>query len=147
MDKYLFIAGMEKCGTTALASWLVAEGLAEYLVPGTKEPYIFARTDFAATSPGVGKMGIWRLDASVGYALNPGAIARMPEHFTRIVLCFRNPWERTWSSYKMAKARATKNKDWENRLAQDSNKNDLSVEQILRIHYPDKLHNILKKYQ
>lgn len=102
MDKFLFIGGMQKCGTTALAAWLVDEGLAEYLVPGMKEPHLFARADYAGVPAGSGS-GLWRLDASMGYAHNPAALARMPKDATKAVLCFRNPWERTWSAYKMNK--------------------------------------------
>lgn len=92
MDKHLFIVGLPKCGTTALASWLVMEGIAEYLVPGVKEPYLYARSDFGKFSiPGGGVQGLWRLDASVGYASNPFALHNMPEHFTKIILCVRNP--------------------------------------------------------
>lgn len=49
-DKYLFISGMPKCGTTALAAWLVEQGLADYLIPGMKETQIYARTDFDAVA-------------------------------------------------------------------------------------------------
>ncbi|MDR2165346.1 MAG: hypothetical protein LBO79_06965 [Zoogloeaceae bacterium] len=103
MNKHLFIAGMEKCGTTALASWFVNQGLAEFLVPNIKEPYIYARTDFGSFPLGGNYKKDWLLDASVGYSRNPAAIARMPEHDCRVVLCFRNPWERTWSAYRMYK--------------------------------------------
>lgn len=115
MEKYLFIAGMPKCGTTALAHWLVKEEIAEYLVHNTKEPYIYARSDFGRFSipPGSGR-GLWRLDASVGYALNRNAINNMPEHLTKIIICIRNPFERAWSNYKMHKFFTIKNNNWKN---------------------------------
>ncbi|MDH1674376.1 sulfotransferase domain-containing protein [Comamonas aquatica] len=113
MDKHLFIAGLPKCGTTALAAWLVKNGVAEYLVPSVKEPYIYARSDFGRFAiPNGSGQDIWRLDASVGYAFNPFAIRNMPEHFTKIIICVRNPWERLWSSYKMLKLLALENKEW-----------------------------------
>ena len=93
----LFIAGIEKCGTTSLADWFVANGLAQYRVPGIKEPYSYAFGDVPGSrgllSPGV------LLDASAGYAFNPQAIARMPEHNTKIILCLRNHFERCFSAY------------------------------------------------
>ncbi|GHU36706.1 hypothetical protein AGMMS50256_33690 [Betaproteobacteria bacterium] len=46
MNKHLFISGMVKCGTTALAAWFIKQGLAEYLVPNTKEPNIYSYIDF-----------------------------------------------------------------------------------------------------
>lgn len=102
MDKFLFMPGMQKCGTTALAAWLVDEGLAEYLVPGVKEPHLFARADYSPVPAGSGS-GLWRLDASMGYSHYRHAFARMPKRTAKVVLCFRNPWERMWSAYKMNK--------------------------------------------
>ncbi len=94
----LFIAGIEKCGTTSLADWLVANGLAEHRVPGIKEPYSYAFGDTPA-SHGLMLPGVL-LDASVGYAFNPHAIARMPQHNTKVVLCFRNHFDRCFSAYR-----------------------------------------------
>ena len=39
------------------------------------------------------------LDASAGYAFNPQAIARMPEHGTKVILCLRNHFDRCFSAY------------------------------------------------
>lgn len=104
MDKFLFIAGMAKCGTTALAQWLRGQGIAEYLIPGVKEPFIFSRFDFdsAPIKPAVNS-NLWRMDASVGYALNEKFVYNLPKESTRIILCFRNPWKRVWSNYRMLK--------------------------------------------
>lgn len=113
MEKYLFIAGMPKCGTTALATWLVDNNIAEYLIPGMKEPNLYSRSDFGKfpIPPGVDRKK-WRLDASGSYGLNKRALSNMPEHFTKIIVCIRNHWERTWSNYKMFKLMATKNREW-----------------------------------
>lgn len=147
MNKHLFIGGMEKCGTTALASWLVAQGIAEYLVPGMKEPNFYARTDFAALSIGSPyRHDAWRLDASVGYALNPDAIARMPEHFTRMILCFRNPWERTWSAYKMKKAYALGHKDLRERVKKEFPLNHMELQDMMYFHYSSKLRKTIDFY-
>ncbi|MBB4724493.1 hypothetical protein [Xanthomonas euvesicatoria] len=101
---YIFLAGMAKCGTTPLAGWLTKNGIAKYLVEDIKEPhgYLFPGTQPQLPTPA--KLA-W-LDASSGYALSPYAISRLPEHGTRIVLCLRNPFERTWSSYRMNKINA-----------------------------------------
>lgn len=97
----IFIAGMEKCGTSALYAWMVANGLAEERVPGVKEPYLYAND--APHPPRTRTSSLPLLDASVGYAGNAAVVARMPEYDTRIVLCLRNQLERTWSAYKMKK--------------------------------------------
>lgn len=113
MEKYLFIAGMPKCGTTALATWLVDNNIAEYLIPGMKEPNLYSRSDFGKFPIPSGKNEKkWRLDASNSYGLNKNALSNMPEHFTKIIVCIRNHWERTWSNYKMFKLMTTKNKEW-----------------------------------
>lgn len=93
----LFIAGIEKAGTTSLADWLVTNSLAEYRVPGIKEPYSYASGD-VSSPPDLMPTGVL-LDASVGYAFDPNAIARMPEHHTKVILCFRNHFDRCFSAY------------------------------------------------
>lgn len=98
---FIFIVGMEKCGTTALANWLVHQQLAQYLVPGVKEPHLFSRPDSRPTLPASGELP-W-LDASTSYAHNPHAIAQLPAHHSKIVLCLRNPLQRAWSAYRMKK--------------------------------------------
>lgn len=96
--KHIFIAGMPKCGTTALADWMVVNGLATYRVPNVKEPYLYANED---PHPPIPETSLPLLDASPVYASNPGAIQRMPGDGTRIVVCLRNQFDRMWSSYKM----------------------------------------------
>ncbi|MCC4599628.1 hypothetical protein [Xanthomonas melonis] len=102
--EYIFLSGMEKCGTTSLAGWLTKNGIAEYLVEDIKEPHGYLISGIQPSMPAQAKLP-W-LDASTGYSLNPYAISRLPEHGTRIVLCLRNPFERTWSSYRMKKINA-----------------------------------------
>ena len=138
MDKHIFIVGLPKCGTTALAAWLVKERVAEYLIPGVKEPYLYARSDFGRFAIPSGNEGnLWRLDASVGYSSNPFAIRNMPEHFTKIVICVRNPWERLWSNYKMLKLLAMESREWRGIGVNDfpdakgSKKNDIGRHQRL----------------
>lgn len=113
MEKYLFIAGMPKCGTTSLATWLVENDIAEYFIPGMKEPNLYSRSDFGKFPLPYGNGSKkWRLDASNSYGLNRYAVNNMPEHFTRIIVCIKNHWERTWSNYKMFKLMAQNNKEW-----------------------------------
>lgn len=99
---YIFIAGTDKSGTTALASWLGNNGIARFVLPGIKEPYTYLSEGAARALPA----DLPWLDASVNYAISPHVIARLPEHRTKIVLCFRNPLERAWSSYRMKKIAA-----------------------------------------
>lgn len=97
--RHLFISGIEKCGTSALAEWFVSNGLARYRVPGVKEPYLYAwQGESETTGSSVDRPGVL-LDASVGYAFNPAAIERMPQRDTRIILCLRNHFERCYSVY------------------------------------------------
>jgi len=97
----IFIAGMEKCGTTALSEWMVTNGLAEDRVRGQKEPFLYANDEPHPAR--FRRSSLPLLDASVGYAAVPHIVQRLPEHDTRIVICLRNQLERTWSSYKMKK--------------------------------------------
>lgn len=104
----LFIAGIEKCGTTSLADWLVTNCLAKYRVPGIKEPYSYAFGD-ASINHGLMPPGVV-LDASVGYGLNPQAISRMPQHNTKVILCFRNHFDRCFSAYSFFQTIARRDK-------------------------------------
>lgn len=92
----LFIAGMEKSGTTSLADWLVSNRIARYLVPGIKEPYAYAENGTPPPPPLPGEIV---LDASTGYALTPPAIEKMPEHGSKVILCIRNYQARCFSAY------------------------------------------------
>lgn len=105
--KYIFIAGMEKCGTTALAEWFIEERLAQYLVPERKEPFLFAPYSFPSN---VNVSDGPYLDASIGYTTSVDAISKMPHHQCKILLCLRNQFERAWSSFKMKKAMALRDK-------------------------------------
>ncbi|WP_213876097.1 hypothetical protein [Pseudomonas sp. dw_358] len=97
----VFIAGFEKCGTTALADWVLLNGLAEHRVPGKKEPHLYANDEPHPIRLRTSTLPL--MDASVGYATDPAAIGRLPQHDTRIVLCLRGQFERLWSAYKMMK--------------------------------------------
>ena len=120
----IFIAGIEKCGTTALSEWMVSNGLAEDRVPGEKEPFLYANDEPHPARARRGALPL--LDASVGYAAVPHIVHRLPEHDTRIVLCLRNQLERTWSSYKMKK---------------------LLAKQLLDEAVPDEVFRYLKSFQ
>jgi hypothetical protein len=104
----LAIVGLSKCGTTALASYLVNHHAVELLVPGVKEPYLFAEHDYVppeslralALVPGPPR---WMLDASAGYATNAIALDRMYVSDPTVIACFRNPLERAYSAYRMHK--------------------------------------------
>ena len=98
---YIFLAGMEKSGTSALAGWLTSQGLARHMVSGRKESHQYVHTDFPPTPLAAGDCP-W-LDASVSYSVSPHAVNRLPEHGAKIALCLRNPLERTWSAYRMKK--------------------------------------------
>jgi hypothetical protein len=152
----VFIAGMEKCGTTALSEWMVTSGLAEDRVPGDKESYLYASNE-----PHPARLtasGLPLLDASVGYAENPAAIGRMPEYDTRIVLCLRNQFERTWSSYKMKKLARAKDEEVRNywlsyqsgtgdrRVIHEWGVSDESIHRINKRHFPRRSHGFIEQY-
>lgn len=99
---YIFIVGVQKSGTTALAGWLVDNDHARYAIPGAKEPSNYLRVGMPGPIPAP-QQGVALLDASTGYFGNAQVIARLPEHRTRIVVCLRNPLERMWSAYRMMK--------------------------------------------
>ena len=151
----IFIAGMEKCGTTTLADWLVKNNFADYLVPNIKEPYIYASEGQNLNS--YIRIGPPLLDASVWYSLNSSAIAKMPESNTKIIICFRNQFERTWSSYKFKKI-AVKHQEAAGLLLDgfptqsESSKyyqaDDLLgyLKFITKAHYPTKLNQYIEKY-
>ena len=98
----VFIAGMDKCGTTALSEWVVANDLAEDRVPGIKEPALYVSDE---PHPGKFRVRSGRplLDATVAYSKSADYIRLLPEQETRIVICWRNQLDRSWSLYKMLK--------------------------------------------
>lgn len=154
--KHVFITGMEKCGTTALSEWMVTSGLAEDRVPGEKEPFLYANDDPHPVH--LRTSGLPLLDASVGYAMNPAALARMPERDTRLVLCLRNQFERTWSSYKMWKLAGRDDKQindyflsFQSGAGTGRNPRDVAaarefVHEVNRKHYPRRSHHFIERY-
>lgn len=107
IPEFVFVTGVPKGGTTALAGWLVRSGLATYAVPGTKEPATYLRSPtsfFPPAPPAPG--GLPLLDATPMYFGNARAVGRLPDQYTRIAVCLRNPLERTWSDYRMRKVLA-----------------------------------------
>ncbi|WP_211258144.1 hypothetical protein [Stenotrophomonas daejeonensis] len=100
---YIFVVGVAKAGTTALAGWLVKNGFATYAIPGIKEPCSYLGSPNHAPPPPPPLDSPPLLDASVAYFANSQVTARLPGHGTRIVLCLRNAFERTWSDYRMKK--------------------------------------------
>jgi hypothetical protein len=80
---------------------MVHNGLAQDREPGIKEPALFVNDDPHPAR--IYSSDLPLLDATVGYACNPDAIRRLPEHGTHIVVCVRNPLDRCWSDYKMLK--------------------------------------------
>ncbi|GAB3379286.1 hypothetical protein [Massilia agri] len=151
----VFIAGMEKCGTTALSEWMVNSGLAEDRVPGIKEPYLYANDmPHPARMPG---SGLPLLDASVGYAMNAAVVRRLPEYDTRLVLCLRNQFERTWSSYKMKKLMASGGREVEQYFSSyergvanavpHGDRPDEDLHRITRTFFPRRSHSFVERYE
>lgn len=96
---FIFILGMEKSATTALAHYLVSNFDVEYLDPGNKEPQFLLQQNF---SLGVNKSKMRLLDASVMYSQSGMALDKIPEN-SQSILCLRNSFERSWSAYQMHK--------------------------------------------
>jgi len=107
-NRLLVIAGMPKCGTTALAHYLVTNGHASLLVAGLKEPYLFAEHDYVPPES-VRPLSLhqgprsWLLDASSGYATNLTALDRIHLFDPNVIVCFRNQFARAYSTYRMYK--------------------------------------------
>lgn len=102
----LFILGFAKCGTTALADYMVKNDLAHYLIENVKEPHLYGSSDSWQNLNRevvnlISNDKLAYLDASVGYIINKAAIDRLPHHHTKIIICLRNQFQRTWSAYKM----------------------------------------------
>lgn len=153
----LFIAGIEKCGTTSLADWFVSNRVAQYRVPGIKEPYSYAVGD-VSVNHGLAPPGVL-LDASVGYSFNPRAIARMPEHNTKVILCLRNHFERCFSAYSFYRTIARRDKASATLLGttpaiaefsgRDEDDPELLFEilfHIFKLHSPAKSEGVLRGY-
>ena len=150
----VFIVGMEKCGTTALADWMVTSGLAQYRFPGVKEPYLYANDEAHPARSYSSSLPL--LDASVGYVGNPDAIRRLPEPNTRIVICLRNQFDRAWSAYKMLKVLGVdsaqtnsyfqSSKGRAQRLAHDSSEALNFVKGIVTKFFPRRSHGIVSHY-
>lgn len=152
--EYIFIAGMEKCGTTALAGWLTSSGVARYARKGVKEPYDYALPRVVNWPPSTD--GVPLLDASVGYALNERSIDALPEYSTKIVVCLRNPLERAWSAYQMYRMGAqnipssTEMGRQYNQLATGRSEGSLRMDEVLEHialkHYPRRSTAYVRKY-
>ncbi len=96
--------------TSALAAYLVENGYCDLLVGGIKEPSVFygdvplARTLVAERrATGAGRC---YLDASVSYIINPAALREIASACpdAKIIVCLRNPFQRTLSAYRFYKA-------------------------------------------
>jgi hypothetical protein len=93
----------------------------------------------------------------MGYSLNTSAISRLPENNTRIIICFRNQFERTWSSFKMMKI-AVKHEEASALLLHEfpthleTSKYYKQVDLlgylkfITKLHYPRKSNQFIEKY-
>lgn len=149
----IFIAGMQKCGTTSLAEWMVAQGLADYRVAGEKEPYLYANDEAHPARVTVSNLPL--LDASVSYAGNPDAIRRLPQYDTQIILCLRNQLDRIWSAYKMCRLLGVDNaqsnayfSSFQPLTSNGRNTGDqLNFERMtIKKHYPRRSHGFVDHY-
>ncbi len=158
----VFIAGMDKCGTTALSEWMIANGLAEDRVPGEKEPALYVSDE-----PHPGKLrqagNVPLLDATVAYSKSADYIGRLPEHNTKIVICWRNQFERSWSLYKMLKLTGKKSAPIDEYFLSPMVNRNASLEiaasaaahdrfkrktffETLQPYFPRRLHGVFKGY-
>jgi len=94
------IPGFEKCWTTSLANFLITNRMCSSLVPKMKEPFIFSRHEFNGLSilPGVPV-----LDASQSYINNPNALDNLVPYNPKLILVYRNPYDRAFSAFRMYK--------------------------------------------
>lgn len=147
---YIFIVGNEKCGTTALADWIVSNGLAKYLVDGRKEPNILTVGDFQLPWPGSDHN---LLDASTGYALNRVALSRLPTRNSKVIFCVRNAFNRAWSSYKFKKLIASGDDSFLRNMPDSLATSTLEPEDVLDAlckrqanFYPPKIRSKIREY-
>lgn len=152
----IFIAGVEKCGTTALADWLYSNELIQDRVPGVKEPYLYVNDEPHPVVVRTSDLPI--LDASVGYSSNPAAISRLPEQDTQILFCVRNQFERLWSSYKMMKLVGSDDDAVHDYVIDGIGSRDVPVNgrggaaalnifyKIAKKHFPRRSHGFVEKY-
>jgi len=111
--RFVFIVGFERCMTTMLAAYLVENRYCRLLVRGAKEPGIFSGYPQLARvivercgAEHAGRERPCFLDASVSYVTNPAALALIaatcPEAL--IIVCLRDPFQRTLSAFRYSKA-------------------------------------------
>jgi hypothetical protein len=145
---HLFILGFQKCGTTALADYFIKNDLALYLINGKKEPNIYMHSkpqekDFD---------GRFYLDASVAYITNVNAINNLPEHDTKLIICLRNQFERSWSCFKMYKLWCDSDRSYEYLMTIPTMKHEFASDPItlildlLKRHFPLKSMPFIKKH-
>ncbi|CAG9274085.1 nucleotidyltransferase domain-containing protein [Paraburkholderia unamae] len=147
----IFIAGMDKCGTTALSEWVVANDLAEDRVPGVKEPALYVSDE---PHPGKFRLPEGRplLDATVAYSKSAEYIGLLPEHDTRIVICWRNQLDRSWSLYKMLKVYERSGAELDSYFLSPLEKRGAdeikrrTFFEIVERYFPRRLHGVFKGY-
>ncbi|MGF6924155.1 sulfotransferase domain-containing protein [Paraburkholderia sp. 40] len=147
----IFIAGMDKCGTTALSQWMVDNDLAEDRVPGIKEPALYVNDE---PHPGKFRVSAGRplLDATVAYSKSADYVRLLPEHETRIVICWRNQLDRSWSLYKMLKVfeRSGAELDsyfhsfWKRVGAEEFRRQTFF--EVIEHYFPRRLHDVFRRY-
>jgi hypothetical protein len=149
---YFFIVGNEKCGTSALAEWIVSNGWAKYLGgrKGIKEPNILTTSDFQL--PWVDP-DHHVLDASTGYALNSVALSRLPQKRCKVIFCIRNAFHRAWSSYKFKKLISMGEGSFLRTVPDSMVTNSHEPEDLLSLlckaqatHYPPKVRSKIREY-
>jgi len=145
---HLFILGFQKCGTTALADYFVKNNLASYLVEGKKEPNIYMHYRPQEKDGD----DVCYLDASVAYIANANAINNLPEHDTKLIVCFRNQLERTWSCFRMYKLWCDADLSYQYLMTIPTMKHELAASPItlilnlLKRHFPLKSQPFVRKH-
>lgn len=121
--QFIVIPGFEKCWTSSFAGYLVESGMCQLLWPQGKEPHLFSRHEFhgVCLTPGLPV-----LDGSVSYVTNPVALDRLAQAHAKIILLYRNPYDRAFSAFRMY------------RLFTSSNIQSAEVFATLKENYPTK---------
>ena len=144
---HLFILGFQKSGTAAHADYFIKNDLASYLIEGEKEPNIYIHSK----PQGKGSEDKFYLDASVAYITNINAINNLPEHNTKLIICLRNQFERTWSCFRMYKLWCDVDRSYEYLTTLPIMKHDFASNPItlmidlLKRHFPLKSLPFVKK--
>lgn len=129
----IFLLGVQKCGTTALAKMLGEHS--EIFVPSVKETYFFVDESYFSngeswyleefySSKAIGEAQLF-CDATPFYLCSEDALKRIAsftDDAARFIVCLRNPVSRAYSAYWHQRRLGNENVDFEGALKLESDR-------------------------